>query len=156
MRHARAIAILLAAMPLGAQEFEQSIDEAFDTDTLVISASKNACHRFDIYMALSRQQKSRGLMFVRDLPEHSGMLFVYQRPQQISLWMKNTFIPLDMVFIRIDGSISSIETDAEPQSLASIHAIEPLNFVLELNAGVTEKLHIDTDSEVYLPDGYVN
>ena len=156
MRVARAILIAGIALLLSAQEFEDSIDEAFPIDTLVISASQHACHLFDIYVATTNSQKSRGLMFVRDMPETTGMLFVYRRPRQISLWMKNTFIPLDMVFIRRDGSVSSVETHAEPQSLASITAIEPLNFVLELNAGITEKLHIDTDSEVYLPGGYVN
>jgi hypothetical protein len=87
------------------------------------------------------------------MPEFTGMLFVYRDANIHSMWMKNTFIPLDMLFIRADGTVSSIETDTVPQSLKSVSSIEPVNFVLELNAGVTERLHINTDSIVYFPTG---
>ncbi len=94
----------------------------------------------------------RGLMYVRHLPDFSGMLFVYSRPQLLSMWMKNTYISLDILFIRADGSIANIEKDTKPLSLDSISAIEPLHFALELNAGITERLKIDTQSRVFFPD----
>lgn len=118
------------------------LDQAFGTTTLVISASSKACYRFDIWVARERAQQTRGLMFVRDLPADAGMLFVYDSPGRRSMWMKNTYLPLDMLFIREDGVISSIETHTEPLSLDSIASREPVTYVLELNAGVTAKLGI--------------
>jgi uncharacterized membrane protein (UPF0127 family) len=87
-------------------------------------------------------------MFVRDLPQFTGMLFVYDGSSTVSMWMKNTFIPLDMVFARRDGTVSSIVRNTEPQSLRSIASIEPVAFVLELNAGTTERLFIDESSRL--------
>ena len=77
---------------------------------------------------------------------------MYREPRVLSIWMKNTYISLDILFIRADGSIANIERNAETLSLKSIRAIEPLNFVLELNAGVTERLGIDTESSVHFPE----
>jgi hypothetical protein len=138
---------------LSGQSFDDSdLDAAFDKDLLVISASEHACYVFDVYVAMSREQHSRGLMYVRYMPEFTGMLFVYRQSRMLSMWMKNTYIPLDILFIRADGSIANIETHTEPLSLKSISAIEPLNFALELNAGVTERLGIDTESRVHFPE----
>jgi len=146
----RVISILCIGCLLGGQGGEgNDLDSAFDKDILVIAASEHACYVFDIYVAKTREQQSRGLMYVRYMPESTGMLFVYRQPRVLSMWMKNTYMPLDMLFIRADGSIANIETNTEPLSLESIRAIEPLNFVLELNAGVTGRLRIDTQSRVY-------
>ncbi len=150
MMMARVIAILSICCLLSGQSSEgNDLDSAFEKDILVIAASEHACYVFDIYVAMTRAQQSRGLMYVRYMPESTGMLFVYQQPRVLSMWMKNTYIPLDILFIRADGSIANIETNTEPLSLESIRASEPLNFVLELNAGVTERLGIDTQSRVY-------
>ena len=150
----RVVAILSIGLLLSGQaSLSDDLDAAFEKATLVISASENACYVFDIYLALNRDQQRRGLMHVRHLPEFTGMLFVYRDASIHSMWMKNTFIPLDMLYIRADGTVSSIETNTVPQSLKSISSIEPVNFVLELNAGVTERLHINTDSVVYFPTG---
>lgn len=124
------------------------LDAAFAKDVLVIEASAHACYRFDIYLAVEREQTRRGLMFVRDLPLMTGMLFVYDSDSYYSMWMKNTLIPLDMVFVLSDGRVSSIIQNTEPQSLTSQGAIEPVRYVLELNAGVTERFSIDTDSRL--------
>jgi hypothetical protein len=151
---ARIVAILGIGLLLSGQSSQDDdLDAAFDKATLVISASEHACYAFDIYLALDRKQQMRGLMHVRHMPEFTGMLFVYRDANIHSMWMKNTFIPLDMVFIRADGTVASIATNTVPQSLKSISSIEPVNFVLELNAGVTERLHINTDSIVYFPTG---
>jgi uncharacterized membrane protein (UPF0127 family) len=153
MRLVRAVAILcLSALLSGQSSDVDDLDSAFEKDMLVIAASQHACHVFDVYLALTRAQQARGLMHVRYLPKFTGMLFVYQQPRVISMWMKNTYIPLDMLFIRADGSIANIETHTEPLSLESVRAVEPLNYVLELNAGVTEALGIDTTSRVYFPE----
>jgi uncharacterized membrane protein (UPF0127 family) len=122
---------------------QDDLDAAFAKDVLVIRASNHACYRLDIYIAATDTQRSRGLMHVRSLPESTGMLFLYDYDARLSMWMKNTFIPLDILFVRADGTVSSIAYDTEPQSLKSISALEPVRYVLELNAGVAEKLSID-------------
>ena len=89
-------------------------------------------------------------MFVRDLPERfTGMLFVYDRTRyRRSMWMKNTYIPLDMLFIRRDGVISSIIENTEPLSLTSRSSEEPVTYVLELGGGVTAALGISAGDRV--------
>lgn len=132
--------LLLAVSSVAAEELPP-LDESFDEAVLVIVAAA-ACHRFDVYLALGQEQQRRGLMFVRDLPERRGMLFVYGRDAHLSMWMKNTFIPLDILFVRADLTIASIAEDTEPQSLRSISATEPVRYVLELNAGTSRQLGI--------------
>jgi uncharacterized membrane protein (UPF0127 family) len=127
---------------------QDDLDAAFDKDVLIVHASEHACYRIDIYIAENDAQRQRGLMHVRRLPETTGMLFIYSSEQILSIWMKNTFIPLDILFIKADGQVSSIYYDAEPQSLRSMRALEPVQYVLELNAGVAEKLSIDEYSRL--------
>ena len=88
-------------------------------------------------------------MHVRELPATTGMLFVYERDAILSMWMKNTFISLDMLFVRADGTVASIVRDTEPRSLRSVAASEPVRYVLELNAGVTARLGIDAGSRLF-------
>ena len=127
----------------------EELDSRFEKDVLIVEASRWACHRFDIYVALTASQRSRGLMFVRELPATTGMLFVYSGDRVASMWMKNTYIPLDMIFIRFDGTVSSVIANTEPQSLKSQVAIEPVAFVLELNAGTAARLGIDDNSRIF-------
>lgn len=127
---------------------DEELDKAFEKDVLVIVANAPACYRFDIYLARNREQQRRGLMFVRHLAPWTGMLFVYPSEDIRSMWMKNTFIPLDMVFASRDGTVSSVARDTVPQSLKSISSTEPVSFVLELNAGATERLSIDVGSRL--------
>lgn len=134
---------LLAPAPARADD---ELDRRFARDVLVVVASEHACHRFDVYLALTPAQRARGLMFVRDLPATAGMLFVYERAERVSMWMKNTYIPLDMVFARADGSVAWVARDTEPLSLRSVASPEPVNFVLELNAGTADRLSIDERS----------
>lgn len=124
------------------------LDATFAQSSIVIDASRDACYRFGVYLALDTAQQRRGLMHVKALDRWRGMLFVYEGEQRRSMWMKNTFLPLDMLFIEASGRISSIVTDTEPQSLRSIASAEPVQYVLELNAGVTEELHIGAGDRV--------
>lgn len=141
----RVFVLCLATVPAFADD---ELDAAFDKGVLIIEASEFACHRLDIYLALNNAQRARGLMHVRNLPSMTGMLFVYEPGSRISMWMKNTYISLDMVFARQDGTVSSVARNTEPLSLRSIASIEPVMFVLELNAGTTERLHIDENSRL--------
>ena len=146
MMPTRSILLLLFLLTPPAHA-QQSLGESFQTDVLVIVA-RDACYRFDIYLAVSPQQQQRGLMFVRELPEWTGMLFVYGGERYRSMWMKNTYISLDMVFARHDGSITNVVEGTVPLSEESVTSSEPATFVLELNAGTTRRLSIDEDSRL--------
>jgi len=133
-----------------AAKADDNLASSFNSSTIIIAATEDACYRFDVYLATSKEQQLRGLMHVRHLPEFAGMLFVYPSPDMRSMWMKNTYLSLDILFIREDGTISNIAANTEPLSLQPIGSTEPVSYVLELNAGVSAKLHIDTDSLIYL------
>ncbi len=125
-----------------------SLEEDFDRDTLIIESDDGLRHEFDIYLATSFEQQRRGLMFVRKMPETTGMLFVYEDTDYHSMWMKNTYISLDLIFARIDGSVSSVIHGAQPLSLTSRASIEPVSYVLELNAGMARRLGIGSKSRI--------
>ncbi len=139
--------------PAPATASASSLESMFELDELVIVANDGSRHVFDVYLAISPEQQRRGLMFVRNLPERTGMLFVYDDAGIRSMWMKNTYISLDIVFARADGTISSVIHGAQPLSLRSLSAIEPVRFVLELNAGVARRLNIGAGSKlIWKPD----
>lgn len=127
-----------------------TLDEVFDRGTLVITADDGKQHVFDVYLATTADQHRRGLMFVRKMPPTTGMLFIYEDSDIHSMWMKNTYISLDMVFARADGSVSSVLHDTQPLSLTSQSAIEPVRYVLELNSGTTRRLNIGSKSRISL------
>ena len=93
--------------------------------------------------------RTRGPMFRHFLPEDKAMLFDYQRPRPVSMWMKNTNISLDMLFIREDGTIAAIAQDTVPQSLDTISVQEPVRGVLELAAGTVKRLGLRVNDKVY-------
>jgi len=103
-----------------------SLEEDFDRDTLIIESDDGLRHEFDIYLATSFEQQRRGLMFVRNMPETTGPLFVYEDPDYHSMWMKNTYISLDLIFARIEGSVSSVIHGAQPLSPPSRASIMPI------------------------------
>ena len=140
---------LLAASLFAAGANAEELDERFDRDVLIVDAA-TACLRFDVYLAVTREQQIRGLMFVRELPSTTGMLFVYEGQRQRSMWMRNTYIPLDIAFARQDGSILNIARDTVPLSEESVSSTGPATYVLELNAGVTEALSIEPGSRLLL------
>jgi len=151
MRLAVAMLVLLFSAIANAQAEQDdlaALDAAFAKGVLILKASEYACHRLEVYVAQTPVQRARGLMNIRHLPKMTGMLFVYDADAYLSMWMKNTFIPLDMFFIRADGTVSSIAYRTEPQSLESLAALEPVRYVLELNAGMAEALSIDKYSRV--------
>lgn len=139
----------LVALTTSAAAANEELDAAFEKDVLIVESGDRGCHRFDIYLALDDQQRARGLMHVRKLPATTGMLFAYGDEKYISMWMKDTYISLDMVFARADGSVSSVARNTEPLSLRSVRSAEPVSFVLELNAGTAERFAIDETSRLY-------
>jgi uncharacterized protein len=148
---------LLVLAGFGASAFaDEALDEAFERDVLIIEATRHACYRFDIWLAIDRSQQLRGLMRVRNMPVTSGMLFVYDDAGYRSMWMKNTYISLDIVFARSDGSIANIVANTEPQSLKIISSTDVVTYVLELNAGTADRLFIDKQSRLLWGPGFGN
>lgn len=108
-------------------------------DTLIIESS-GARHEFIVEVAISREQRSQGLMFRTELADNAGMLFQYGEPQIITMWMSNTLIPLDMIFIAQDGTIINIAERTIPESLARIPSAAPAVGVLEVAGGTADRL----------------
>ena len=107
--------------------------------------------RFDVEVMRDDAGRSRGLMFRRHMAPDHGMLFDFERDEPVTMWMKNTYLPLDMVFIRRDGTITRIAADTEPLSTAIIPSGSPVLAVLELNAGVAAKLGIQPGDRIEHP-----
>jgi uncharacterized membrane protein (UPF0127 family) len=108
-------------------------------------------HSFDIEVMTTFGERAKGLMFRRSLPANSGMLFVYDRPQPATMWMKNTYIPLDMVFIAQDGTVHRIEANTEPFSTALISSEGDIVAVLELNAGEAARIGLKRGDRAIYP-----
>ena len=125
-----------------------SLENDFLSRSLSIESDDGEIHEFTVYLATEFEQQRRGLMFVRDMPDDVGMLFIYEDSEIHSMWMKNTYISLDLVFARADGSVSSVIRDTQPLSLESRASIEPVSYVLELNAGITRRLNIGRKSRL--------
>jgi uncharacterized protein len=128
----------IGVLPASAQQGQES----FETDSLTIETADGRRFDFEIELARTPKQRAQGLMFRRDMPEMSGMLFVYDKEWEINMWMKNTIIPLDMVFIKSDGRIATIAERTIPYSLATISSLQPVAGVLELNGGTVARLGI--------------
>lgn len=123
----------------------------FPSDKLEILDGKKVRHVFQVWLADSPQRQAQGLMFVRSLPQMRGMLFVHSEPRTIGMWMKNTYIPLDMVFIGPDGKIQQIVEQTTPHSLATIRSKEPALAVLEIAGGEAKRLGIRAGQVVHHP-----
>jgi len=104
---------------------------------------------FTVEIADTDTSRERGLMFRQRLPEDRGMLFDFGDPRPVSMWMKNTYIPLDMLFIRADGTIAYIAENTVPKSLDTIGISEPVKAVLELAGGTAKKKDIHAGNVVY-------
>ena len=123
---------------------------AADRNTLEI-VGKNGVHVFSVELAANQEAQARGLMFRKELPEGHGMLFDFQREQEVSFWMKNTYIPLDMIFIRGDGRILRIAENTVPLSVQLVPSGGPVRAVLEVIGGTARKLGIAPGDQVAHP-----
>jgi len=116
-----------------------------ETLTLVTAAGER---QIVIEVAETSEEKAKGLMFRTSLPDTQGMLFPYSPPQEITMWMKNTYIPLDMVFIRADGIVHRIEARTEPFSEKTIASNGNVAAVLELAGGAAQRLGLKPGDKV--------
>lgn len=114
-------------------------------------ATKSGVHVFSVEMATTEEEKQNGLMWRKELPDGKGMLFDFSPEQQISMWMKNTYIPLDMIFIRADGRILRIAENTEPLSTKIISSGGLAKGVLEVIAGTAQKYGIQPGDRVAHP-----
>jgi uncharacterized membrane protein (UPF0127 family) len=114
-------------------------------------ASSNGVHAFTVEIADDDAARTKGLMFRKALPEGTGMLFDFQREQDVSFWMKNTYISLDMIFIRGDGRILRIAENTEPLSTSLIPSGGPVLAVLEVIAGTARKYGLAPGDRVAFP-----
>ena len=107
--------------------------------------------RFAVEIADTPEERSLGLMHRESLPRFSGMLFVYERPQPVGFWMKNTLIPLDMLFLDETGTVRRIARETEPLSLEMIAGGEDILLVLEINGGMADMLGLDVGAQIRHP-----
>lgn len=114
-------------------------------------ATKSGVHVFSVEIAENDAERAKGLMYRKELPEGRGMLFDFHREQEVSFWMQNTYIPLDMLFIRADGRIQRIVENAEPLSTKLIPSGGPVRAVLEVIGGTARKLGIAPGDRVASP-----
>ncbi len=110
-------------------------------DTIEIVTSSGV-HAFSVELATDDAERARGLMYRKSLPEGHGMLFDFQTDQPVQFWMRNTYISLDMIFIRGDGRVLNIAQNATPLSDTLIPSAGPVRGVLEVIAGTARKYHI--------------
>ena len=104
-------------------------------------------HRLDVQVAATPDQRQTGLMYRKDMPQHEGMIFVFEQPAQQCFWMKNTLLPLSAAFVADDGTIVNIE-DMKPQTLDSHCSAKPVRYVLEMNKGWFVKKGIKAGSKL--------
>jgi uncharacterized protein len=133
-----------SARPPGVQELA-SFPRA---ELSIVRGNGAARHSFRVWIADTSERQMQGLMFVRDLPADQGMLFVHDRARVASMWMKNTFIPLDMLFIDARGRIVTIHENTTPRSLETLSSGRPVLAVLELRGGEVARRGIRTGDRV--------
>ncbi len=143
------LGFLLTAI-MAATAAAQSLPQSLPTSELRIATSQTQ-HFLKVELANTDETRARGLMFRMSMPPNVGMLFDYGIDQQVAMWMKNTFIPLDILFIDRRGKIVNIHERAVPLSLASIPSDGPVRAALELNGGSVARLGIKPGDQVFHP-----
>ena len=140
------LVILAAASILAAPPAARSAEQ----QTLEI-ASKTGVHVFAVELAVTDEERAKGLMYRRSVPESYGMLFDFKRDQEVTMWMRNTYVSLDMIFIRGDGRILRIAENTQTESDRIIPSGGPVRAVLEVVAGTAKKFGIAPGDRVASP-----
>ncbi len=117
----------------------------------VEAVTRTGTHRFKVWIAADDRSRAQGLMHVRELPPDQGMLFLFERPQPLGFWMKDTWLSLDLVFIGPDGAVLNVAADARPLSLEPIESDGPAIAVLEVLAGTARKIDLRPGDRIALP-----
>ena len=146
--HRRWVAVIGFFIALAAvlSLFQGAVD---DKHPLVIESAGGQTHAFGVEVAATPQAQAQGLMGRTQMADDEGMIFLFGQPPRIaSFWMKNTLIPLDMIFIKADGRIGHIHANARPHDLTSIPSQVPVVAVIEINGGLAAKLGIAEGDQV--------
>ncbi|MGO9933188.1 MAG: DUF192 domain-containing protein [Steroidobacteraceae bacterium] len=147
--HLWILAVAVAAAPAGAQYVEPL--SAFPQSLLSIRTVDGKVINFKIWTADTPRREEQGLMFVHQMDEHAGMLFLFPENKRVTMWMKNTYISLDLLFMNRLGKIDYIAVRATPLSEAIIGPPDPEFAVLELNGGAAARLGIGVGDRVLHP-----
>ncbi|SMF77773.1 hypothetical protein SAMN06265365_13821 [Tistlia consotensis] len=140
------LVLALTVLPLAAAPAQEAVEFGKGEATVVTRDGEH--HPFHVELATTAPQMARGLMFRKELAPDAGMLFVLPSAQMTAFWMKNTLIPLDMLFIAEDGRVVRIAERTTPMSTESISSRRPVIAVLELPGGTAERLGIGTGAKV--------
>jgi uncharacterized protein len=136
-----AAALLIVSFPAARGAEQQTLE----------IASKSGVHVFAVELAVTDEERARGLMYRRSVPDSYGMLFDFKRDQEVTMWMRNTYVSLDMIFIQSDGRIRRIAESTETESDKIIPSGGPVRAVLEVVAGTARKLGIEAGDRVASP-----
>lgn len=154
MKHLVSILLLVfavTAVPVSALAQSAGNLQTFARGALTIETAAGERHAFDVEIAETPDQRAQGLMFRQELAADAGMLFLFGGSEVRAMWMKDTYIPLDMLFIDERGEIVRIEERTVPHSLRAIASGKPVSAVLELNAGTASRLKIGPGDRVRHP-----
>ena len=144
------LGLALLAAGTGPADAQQGL-ASFSRDNLVLHQADGTERAFDVELAVSPQQQAQGLMYRQSLAADAGMLFIYRPARPVSMWMKNTLIPLDMLFIAEDGEIVKTVERTVPLSLTTISSDGRVRAVLEINGGMASRLGIRPGDRVVHP-----
>lgn len=136
MRRFLLLAVFILPLLSGCEEAEEARHARIET-------RDGAAHAFAVELALTPEEQQKGLMYRQELAEDAGMLFFYPACARASFWMRNTYLPLDMIFIAADGRIVRIARMTVPQTLDIHDSGEKVNGVFEVNGGLTQRLGIE-------------
>jgi len=117
-------------------------------ERIVIECADGQKHIFEMEIATTAAQRERGLMFRQSMPKDAGMLFLFDPPEPAAFWMKNTYIPLDILFIRADGTIAKIKESAIPLDLTPVDSAGSVKYVIELNGGEAARRRIKAGDKI--------
>ena len=142
------LASLAACQPSASNAVDVSRSPAGLEQVPLTITSGQRIHRFTVEIARTQEEQATGLMNRSELAPDRGMIFPFDPPRDASFWMKNTIIPLDMIFVRTDGSIANIAANTVPLSLEPVPSEGPVGAVLELAGGRAAELGITTGDKV--------
>ena len=122
--------------------------ESWDKNIIKIHNSEGKIYKLNVYIADSNYKRKKGLMYVKNLPINHGVLFKFDSPRIASMWMKNTHMSLDILFIDENQTITKIHSKAKPFNLKEIRSNNKVKWVLEMNGGLTKELNIKTGDSI--------
>lgn len=129
----------------------RTLDRFFPRTHLQIATPDARLHDFEVWVADNDARRARGFMHIRQLDADAGMLFVFPQQGRIAMWMKNTYVSLDMLFVRADGTVDHVVEHTKPLSLQTIESANPVTAVIELKAGTAGRFGIRAGARVMHP-----